>query len=132
MRAPDCFWCLIFECSNSWWSFTTLNSYGLLKWQGQKFALIEEKVIISNVFRNFQITSLDQRDKVIAVSELVLQPTNPLRLQFRNWMWIFPQSGTEKTLNSSCRVGLLMGLWCSTKMVDYKKITEVTKKLFWK
>nr|XP_037274992.1 cytochrome P450 4c3-like [Rhipicephalus microplus] len=49
---------------------------------GQKFALAEEKIVIGNILRHFTIKSLDQRDKVEIVSEIVLRPKGGLRIQF--------------------------------------------------
>lgn len=49
---------------------------------GQRFALIEEKIIISNILRQFQIKSLDPRDKVMEYGDIILRPTNKLRIKF--------------------------------------------------
>lgn len=49
---------------------------------GQRFALAEEKIIIANILRRFTLKSLDQRDQVELVSELVLRPRSGLRIQF--------------------------------------------------
>lgn len=49
---------------------------------GQKFAVSEEKIVISNILRRFTVRSLDPRDQVVVVSELVLRPKNGLRMQF--------------------------------------------------
>lgn len=47
---------------------------------GQKFANYEQKIVVANVIRNFELTSLDQRDKLIVVGEMVLRPRNGLRM----------------------------------------------------
>ncbi|CAL1295803.1 unnamed protein product [Larinioides sclopetarius] len=49
---------------------------------GQKFALLEEKVVISNILRNFTAVSLDPRDKVLLKMEFVLRPAQPIRMKF--------------------------------------------------
>ncbi|XP_050050666.1 cytochrome P450 4c3-like isoform X1 [Dermacentor andersoni] len=49
---------------------------------GQRFALAEEKIVIANILRRFTIKSLDQRDQVELVSEMVLRPRSGLRIQF--------------------------------------------------
>ncbi|XP_075549816.1 cytochrome P450 4c3-like isoform X2 [Dermacentor variabilis] len=49
---------------------------------GQKFALSEEKIVIANILRRFKLKSLDQRDEVNVVSEMVLRPKSGLRIQF--------------------------------------------------
>ena len=49
---------------------------------GQKFAFQEMKIILSNIFRNFQIQSLDPIDKIVFGIELVTRPKKPIRIQF--------------------------------------------------
>nr|XP_015929387.2 cytochrome P450 4C1-like [Parasteatoda tepidariorum] len=49
---------------------------------GQKFALMEEKTVLANIFRNFEITSKDPRDKVNVSPSLVSRNLEPLMLRF--------------------------------------------------
>ncbi|XP_054724770.1 cytochrome P450 4c3-like isoform X1 [Uloborus diversus] len=49
---------------------------------GQKFAMLEEKIIISNILRNFSVVSLDQRDHFYTKVEFTLRPAQPVRLKF--------------------------------------------------
>ncbi|GBN46917.1 Cytochrome P450 4C1 [Araneus ventricosus] len=49
---------------------------------GQRFAMLEEKVVISNILRHFRIQSLDPRDKFHIKMEFTLRPAQPVRLQF--------------------------------------------------
>ncbi|CAG7719366.1 unnamed protein product [Allacma fusca] len=49
---------------------------------GQKFAMGEMKTILVNIFRNFQVQSLDTPDKVKAVAELILRGKNGIRTKF--------------------------------------------------
>ncbi|XP_077541892.1 cytochrome P450 4c3-like [Haemaphysalis longicornis] len=49
---------------------------------GQKFALAEEKIVLANILRHFKIKSLEQRDKVELVAEIVLRPRSGLKIQF--------------------------------------------------
>ncbi|GIX80218.1 cytochrome P450 4C1 [Caerostris extrusa] len=49
---------------------------------GQKFALLEEKVVISNILRRFTALSLDPRDKVLLKMEFVLRPAGQIRMKF--------------------------------------------------
>lgn len=49
---------------------------------GQKFALSEEKIVLANILRRFMVRSLDPRDQIVVVAELVLRPKNGLRVQF--------------------------------------------------
>ncbi|XP_037576402.1 cytochrome P450 4c3 [Dermacentor silvarum] len=49
---------------------------------GQRFALAEEKIVVANILRRFIVESLDQRDQVALVPEMVLRPRNGLRIKF--------------------------------------------------
>ncbi|KAG8174929.1 hypothetical protein JTE90_006963 [Oedothorax gibbosus] len=49
---------------------------------GQKFALLEMKVIVANILRKFRVVSLDPRDKVFVKVEFTLKPAEPMRLKF--------------------------------------------------
>jgi len=48
---------------------------------GQKFALIEQKVVLSTILRNFSIKSMDKREDLVLVYELVLKSANGINLQ---------------------------------------------------
>jgi cytochrome P450 len=47
---------------------------------GQKFAILEQKIVVSKILRNFHIKSVDERDKLVIVGEMVLRTRNGLRL----------------------------------------------------
>jgi cytochrome P450 family 4 len=47
---------------------------------GQKFALLEEKTILSYILRHYILHSLDSRDSVNPLAELVLKPEKGIRL----------------------------------------------------
>ena len=47
---------------------------------GQRFALLEEKVILSRLLRNFTITSHDRREDIKMVGDLILRPAKPLKI----------------------------------------------------
>ncbi|XP_071042776.1 cytochrome P450 4V2-like [Parasteatoda tepidariorum] len=49
---------------------------------GQKFALMEEKTVLADIFRNFEVTSKDPRDKVNVTPNLVIRNLDPLMLRF--------------------------------------------------
>src|SRR5581483_3810473 len=49
---------------------------------GQRFALMEEKIIVTKILRKFKIKSLDERDKIIYSVEMVLRPKVPIRIRF--------------------------------------------------
>lgn len=40
---------------------------------GQKFAMYEEKSVLSSVIRNYKITSIEKRDEINLISELILR-----------------------------------------------------------
>ena len=47
---------------------------------GQRFALLEEKVILSQLLKNFTITSHDKREDIRMVGDLILRPAKPLNI----------------------------------------------------
>ncbi|KAK9506236.1 hypothetical protein O3M35_008207 [Rhynocoris fuscipes] len=47
---------------------------------GQKFAVMEEKVIVSNIIRNYKITSVDRREDLVLLAELILRPKSGIRM----------------------------------------------------
>jgi cytochrome P450 family 4 len=47
---------------------------------GQKFALLEEKTVLSYLLRHYRLHSLDKREDVTLIGELVLRPENGLRI----------------------------------------------------
>ncbi|XP_054724772.1 cytochrome P450 4c3-like [Uloborus diversus] len=49
---------------------------------GQKFAMLEEKVIISNILRNYSIVSLDPRDRFHTKVEFTLRPAQAVKMKF--------------------------------------------------
>ncbi|XP_046668651.1 LOW QUALITY PROTEIN: cytochrome P450 4c3-like [Homalodisca vitripennis] len=53
---------------------------------GQKFALLEEKAVISTFLRKYRIVSVDRREDLTLLGELILRPKNGLRVK------IFPRN----------------------------------------
>ncbi|GFT47200.1 cytochrome P450 4V2 [Nephila pilipes] len=49
---------------------------------GQKFGMMELKVVLANILRKFHVTSLDPKDKVIFTNSMTLRNVKPLRLRF--------------------------------------------------
>lgn len=47
---------------------------------GQRFALMEEKSVLASIFRNFHVQSLDKRDEVVLLAELILRPRDGVRV----------------------------------------------------
>jgi len=47
---------------------------------GQKFAMLELKTVLSNILRHYRLRSLDTRDTVNLMSELVLKPEKGINL----------------------------------------------------
>ncbi|GFS46964.1 cytochrome P450 4C1 [Nephila pilipes] len=50
---------------------------------GQKFAIMEMKIIVSSILRNYTIESLDSRDKVSPIMQITLHPSTPIRMRIR-------------------------------------------------
>ncbi|KFM61117.1 Cytochrome P450 4V2, partial [Stegodyphus mimosarum] len=48
---------------------------------GQRYAMVEMKIILSHVVRNFKVTSLDPRDKMNIYMKVTLKSVNPMRLR---------------------------------------------------
>uniref|UniRef100_A0A1A9UXF2 Cytochrome P450 n=1 Tax=Glossina austeni TaxID=7395 RepID=A0A1A9UXF2_GLOAU len=48
---------------------------------GQKFAILEEKAVISTVLRKFKIEAVDRREDLTLLSELILRPKGGLRVK---------------------------------------------------
>ncbi|XP_076317892.1 cytochrome P450 4V2-like isoform X2 [Tachypleus tridentatus] len=49
---------------------------------GQKFAMIEEKIVIANLLRHFRVTSSQPRDKIHLVAQMVLRADQPIKIKF--------------------------------------------------
>ncbi|KAH9501550.1 Cytochrome P450 4V2 [Dermatophagoides farinae] len=48
---------------------------------GQRFAMSELKVVLAYLLRYFRFESIDERDKIFAMMEMVYRPKSPLRLR---------------------------------------------------
>ncbi|XP_068081668.1 cytochrome P450 4c3 [Anabrus simplex] len=48
---------------------------------GQRFGIMELKVVLSTILRNFRIESLDKTEDITVLMELILRPKNPLRIK---------------------------------------------------
>nr|XP_042903368.1 cytochrome P450 4V2 [Parasteatoda tepidariorum] len=49
---------------------------------GQRYAIMESKTVLANIFRNFTVISKDARDKVRVLPNIVISNIDPLRLYF--------------------------------------------------
>ena len=47
---------------------------------GQKFAMLEEKMVLSYMLRHYRVQSLDGREDMKLVGDLVLRPENGIRV----------------------------------------------------
>ncbi|KAK8719096.1 hypothetical protein OTU49_014243 [Cherax quadricarinatus] len=43
---------------------------------GQKFALMEEKILLSNILRKFRVESVTRQEDLLILGELILRPEN--------------------------------------------------------
>lgn len=43
---------------------------------GQRFALMEEKVVLASILRNFNVEACQKRDELRPLGELILRPEN--------------------------------------------------------
>ena len=50
---------------------------------GQKFALMEEKTVLSKIIRAFQIESVDSIDQVKPVIEIITRPKDGIRVKLK-------------------------------------------------
>lgn len=50
---------------------------------GQKFALLEEKVIVSSLFRKYNVVSKQKREDLSPVGDLILRPENGVIVQLK-------------------------------------------------
>ncbi|XP_049766002.1 cytochrome P450 4C1-like isoform X4 [Schistocerca cancellata] len=50
---------------------------------GQKFAILEEKAVLSYVLRNFRVETVDRLEDLKLIGELVLRPMNGVNLRLR-------------------------------------------------
>ena len=49
---------------------------------GQKFAMMEQKMVIAKIVHNFHLHSVDPRDKLVIVGEMILRSLNGLKMVF--------------------------------------------------
>ncbi|CAJ0968908.1 unnamed protein product [Ranitomeya imitator] len=59
-------------------------SAGLRNCIGQRFALMEEKVVLSTILRNFWIETNQKRDELGLVGELILRPQEGIWIQLKD------------------------------------------------
>lgn len=55
---------------------------------GQKFAILEEKAVISTVLRKYKIEAVDRREDLTLLGELILRPKDGLRVKITPRKWV--------------------------------------------
>ena len=60
---------------------------------GQKFAMMEQKIVLSSFLRHFAVRSIDPRDRMIVVGEMVLRPRNGFKIVIQERVRLPRQSG---------------------------------------
>ncbi|XP_057365879.1 cytochrome P450 4c3-like [Daphnia carinata] len=63
---------------------------------GQKYAVMEEKVVLATVLRNFHLESLEKREDLVLIGELVLRPRDGVQVR------LTPKPITPSNCPSSC------------------------------
>lgn len=48
---------------------------------GQKFAMYEEKSVLSSIIRSYKITSVEKRDEITLIAELILRTHNGINVK---------------------------------------------------
>lgn len=48
---------------------------------GQKFAILEEKIILSSIFRKYIVEACDRREDLTIVAEQILRPANGIQVR---------------------------------------------------
>lgn len=57
-------------------------SAGMRNCIGQRFAMLELKMVLSKIIRNFKIIPVTRRDEVILIADLVLRSKDPIKMKF--------------------------------------------------
>lgn len=61
--------------------FLTLMQSCFMYSEGQKYAVMEEKVVLATVLRNFHLESLEKREELVLIGELVLRPRDGVQVR---------------------------------------------------
>lgn len=64
---------------------------------GQKFSMIEQKLVMAKLLRNFYFESVDPEDKLVIVGEMILKCKNGLRVR------IYRRFSEEERYCQNCR-----------------------------
>lgn len=57
-------------------------SAGMRNCIGQRFAMLELKMIVSKLIRNFKILPVTERDEIVFIADLVLRSRDPIKIKF--------------------------------------------------
>ena len=61
--------------------FCTVATNAVAYFSGQKFALMEEKVVLANLFRNFRVEAVTKREDVTIMMEIITRPKEDIKVK---------------------------------------------------
>lgn len=57
-------------------------SAGIRNCIGQKFAMLELKVLITEIIRNFKITPVTTRKEIVLLADMIIRSKHPIKMRF--------------------------------------------------
>jgi len=57
-------------------------SAGMRNCIGQKFAMLELKVMLTKIIKNFKISPITKREEIVFITDMVLRTNHPIKMRF--------------------------------------------------